>query len=287
MAVTIRYDLLRMQPQLRLKLVHAAIGSYPCRTVKASLPLNRLLLIFADSGRDDSFIRDLATGELLPMRRDCGYFIPCGHEIDQHQTEELRFVSFQFTLDLFYGFDVMAKFPECRVIRSPELIAEAQRLIRLPDAPAAVCRINEILYGLCAQWLAEKPGILDGELKYADYYRPLRDYVEKEGSALTTVAMLAEMHDMRQDVFSRKFTAEMGFSPKEFLSRVLVRKALRLLDDSRLRIKDVAERLEFSSEYYFSRFFKRHTGFSPREFRKKTARPPGSEGAPDRVRPGR
>ncbi len=272
MAVEVRNDLLRLHAQLHLKLIHAAIGTFPCHTEKASLPLNRLLLVFADSGRDDSFLRDSATGELLPMRRNCGYFIPCGHEIDQHQTEELHFVSFQFTLDLFYGFDIMAKYPACRVIHSPELIAEAQQLIRRRDAPAALCRLNGIIYGLCTQFLSEKPGILDVELKNRNRYEPLLEYVEKQGDALTTVGMLAEMNDMRQDVFSRKFTAEMGLSPKEFITRVLVRKASQLLADPKRRIREVAKQLNFSSEYYFSRFFKQHTGLSPREFRQTNAR---------------
>lgn len=268
MTVKLRRDLLHLHAQLHLQLTHAAIGTYPCHTEKASLPVNRLLLIFADSGPDDRYIRDLATGKLLPMRQGYGYFIPCGHEIDQHQTESLHFVSFQFTLDLFYGFDVMAKFPECRVIHIPELIAEAQQLIQRQDAPLVLCRLNEIIFHLCTQWLSEKPGILDIELKNRNRYEILLDYVEKQGNALTTVGQLAEMNGMRQDVFSRKFTSEMGLPPKEFIIRTLVRKASQLLGSPKLRVKDVSELLSFNSEYYFSRFFKQHTGLSPLEFRR-------------------
>jgi AraC-like DNA-binding protein len=268
MAVAIRRDLLRMHAQLHLRLVHAAVGTYPYHAEKASLPENRLLLITADSGRDDSFIRDLATGARLPMRRGHGYFIPCGHEIDQHLTGDLHFVSFKFNLDLFYGFDVMAKFPECRVIDSPALVAEAQQLIRRQDAPAALCRINELIYRLCAKWLTEKPVVLQQELRYYAEYAALLDFVEKQGDAQLTVGMLAEMSHMRQDVFSRKFTRELGLSPKAFISRALARKASLLLGGPGMTVKEAADRLNFSSEYYFSRFFKHHTGLSPLEFQR-------------------
>jgi len=268
MAVKTRVDLLRLHAQLHLRLVHAAIGTFPCHSVKAFLPVNRLLLIFADSGRDDSYIRDLATGDLLPMRSGHGYFIPYGHEINQHQTEELHFVSFQFCLDLFYGFDIMSKFPECRVIDDPGLIAEAQQLIRRHDAPLVLCRINEIIFHLCIQWLEERPGILESELKHRVQYEPLLNYVETRGDALTTVGMLAEMSGMRQDVFSRKFTREMGLSPKDFITRTLVRKASQLLGNPELRVKEASGQLNFSSEYYFSRFFRQHTGISPREYQR-------------------
>jgi len=268
MAVEPRIDFLRLQPQLHLQLVHAAIGTYPCHTEKTFLPVNRLLLIWADSGRDDSFIRDLTTGQFHPMRRGCGYFIPCRHEIDQHQTEELHFVSFQFNLDLFYGFDLMSKFPECRVIDDPALIEEAQQLIRRQDVPTTLCRINELIYHLCFQWLSEKPELLTQDMKYRSQYENLLDFIEKKGDATTTVGMLAEMSGMRQDVFSRKFTHEMGLSPKDFITRSLTRKASLLLAGSTIPIKEVANQLHFNSEYYFSRFFKQQTGMSPREFQR-------------------
>ncbi len=257
-----------MHAQLHLRLVHAAIGTYPCHSKKAFLPVNRLLLIFADSGRDDSYIRDLATGKLFPMRRGHAYFIPCRHEIDQHQTGELHFVSFQFNLDLFYGFDIMAKFPECRVIDNPALIAAAMALIRRADIPAALCGINELIYHLCSQWLAEKPDILRQHMRSGQKYEPILDFVEKHGDAQTTVGMLADMDHVRQDVFSRRFTRELQISPKEFIIRTLVRKASLLLGGSAIPVKEVADRLNFNSEYYFSRFFKLHTGMSPREFQR-------------------
>jgi hypothetical protein len=45
MTVEIRRDLPRMHAQLHLRLVHAAVGTYPYHAEKASLPENRLLLV--------------------------------------------------------------------------------------------------------------------------------------------------------------------------------------------------------------------------------------------------
>ena len=270
MTVKLRSDLLRQHKQLHLQLAHAAIGTYPCHTEKTFLPVNRLLFIFADSGHDDSYIRDLATGKLMPMRRGCGYFIPCRHEIDQHQTESLHFVSFQFNLDLFYGFDIMSKFPECRMLSNHELITEVQSLIKNQNTAAALCGINTLIYNLCYGWIEEKPEILEHEMKHCSEYETLLDYIEKQGDARITVGQLAEMRNMRQDVFSRKFARDLGISPKDFISRTLVRKASMLLSScSSNTIKEVADQLSFNSEYYFSRFFKQHTGMSPSQFRRQ------------------
>jgi AraC-like DNA-binding protein len=45
-----------------------------------------------------------------------------------------------------------------------------------------------------------------------------------------------------------------------------------LLADYSLTVKEVAERLNFSSEYYFSHFFRNAAGISPTEFRLATRR---------------
>ena len=268
MAVEIRRDLLRYHAQLHLSLLHAAIGTFPCHGERAALSVNRLLLVFDDGGRDDSRIKDWATGKILPMRAGHVYFIPCRHIIDQHQTEALHFVSFQFTLDLFYGFDVLSQFPACRVLDDPHLVAEARQLIQSPDVPMVLCRINEIIYQLCGRWLSENPEILSRDMKFRSQYEALLDYVETDGDALTTVGTLAEMMGMRSDVFSRKFTRDMGISPKDFLTRAQVRKTSQLLSSSGMTIKEIANRLRYSSEYYLSRFFKKQVGMAPNDFRK-------------------
>lgn len=54
----------------------------------------------------------------------------------------------------------------------------------------------------------------------------------------------------------------------EFLQRVRLDRARVLLCDRRLSIKQVAEQLNFSSEFYFSHFFRAGTGMSPSHFRR-------------------
>ena len=260
--------LLSRHSSFHLRLVHAAIGSYPNRSTKNTMTVNRLLMVFDDSGRDDSFIRDANSGELLPMRTGFLYFIPCRHEICIDLSENLFFVSLQFNLDLFYGFDVFKDYGKCVMVESPALVREARQLIHREEEIRTLCRINEIIFNLCVRLLTDHPAkVQENNVSWRKYENVL-DFVQNSGDATTTVAMLAEMCSMRQDVFSRTFTRDMGVTPKDFVTNILMRKATEMLLTSSVNIRTVAENLNFSSEYYFSRFFKKHTGMAPRLFRK-------------------
>lgn len=52
-----------------------------------------------------------------------------------------------------------------------------------------------------------------------------------------------------------------------FLQRTRLDQVRLLLADDRLSVKEVASRLDFSSEFYFSHWFRRQTGLSPKRFR--------------------
>ena len=95
-----------------------------------------------------------------------------------------------------------------------------------------------------------------------DFFKEIIDYVIKQGSAQTTVSDLAELMKMRTDVFSRNFTRETGLTPKQFLSRSLVRKACELLKHGKTN-REIAVILKFNNEFYFSHFFKKMIGIPP------------------------
>lgn len=54
-----------------------------------------------------------------------------------------------------------------------------------------------------------------------------------------------------------------------FLQRHRADRSRQLLADPQLSIKEVAEHLSFSSEFYFSHFFRKNTGMSPSQFRQQ------------------
>lgn len=58
-----------------------------------------------------------------------------------------------------------------------------------------------------------------------------------------------------------------GMTTKQFIIQKKMEKAKQLLKDNELTIKEISNRMGFSSQYYFSQFFKKHEGYPPKIYR--------------------
>ncbi|OUS76390.1 AraC family transcriptional regulator [Paenibacillus sp. MY03] len=78
---------------------------------------------------------------------------------------------------------------------------------------------------------------------------------------------LAEHVSLSPGYFSVIFKQYTGLTPIQYLTRIRLDHAKRLLRGSRLPIREVAEQAGFSDSFYFTRIFGRETGISPRDYR--------------------
>ena len=67
--------------------------------------------------------------------------------------------------------------------------------------------------------------------------------------------------------YSALFRRQTGFAPIDFIIRLRVQHACRLLDTTELSIGEVAERVGYQDPYYFTRCFRRVMGRAPRLYR--------------------
>ena len=82
--------------------------------------------------------------------------------------------------------------------------------------------------------------------------------------ALPDIAMLTGLSYVQ---FIRRFKAETGMTPSDYISALRIQKARAMLASSTFTVKEIAYACGFENEYYFSNFFKKHTGISPTAFR--------------------
>jgi len=84
------------------------------------------------------------------------------------------------------------------------------------------------------------------------------------------VGVLAQAAGMSTAAFQRRFKVHFGISPAKFAQEERVEHAKRWLTETELPLRTIAERLNFSSEFYLMRAFKRSTGKSPGHWRTST-----------------
>lgn len=82
------------------------------------------------------------------------------------------------------------------------------------------------------------------------------------------MAEVARESGTSYESFRKRFKQETGLSPKQYRERHRIEDACRLLQESTLPVKIIADRVGYCDPFHFSKQFKRYTGMSPSEFRR-------------------
>ncbi len=138
-----------------------------------------------------------------------------------------------------------------------------------PGADRAMLHLG----GLISVWLerhadqAERVGALSAAQRLTTAYTAL---VERDFRTGLGVAGYAEKLGVTPTHLSRSCRESSGKSAHRLLNDRIIYEARRLLSESEIPVKDIAERLGFTSAAYFSRAFQNETGKSPSDFRRES-----------------
>lgn len=92
--------------------------------------------------------------------------------------------------------------------------------------------------------------------------------IHSQSERAWTVGELARAVALSRTVFSTRFTKLVSEPPVQYLTRWRIRRAVLLLNDPALVLKDIAQRAGYGSEMAFSKAFKREMGVAPGQYRR-------------------
>lgn len=93
----------------------------------------------------------------------------------------------------------------------------------------------------------------------------IQESIEKDMS----IPEIADRIDMNYSSFRTAFKKYTGMSPVQYKNNLRLQKAMEMLYNLDLSVKDIAFTLNFESQEYFATIFKKVNGISPTEFRKQ------------------
>lgn len=139
-----------------------------------------------------------------------------------------------------------------------------------PLAPVmASARLLEALIYLLRQPRdsQETEHICAREARYRARIEKARAYMVAHLAESITVATLAELTHLSPSRLTTLFRRVTGYPPMEYLRRLRVQEARRLMARPELSIKQIAARVGFPDSLHFSRVFRRIDGLSPMQYR--------------------
>jgi transcriptional regulator GlxA family with amidase domain len=97
----------------------------------------------------------------------------------------------------------------------------------------------------------------------------IQDFIERNYNQELYITKLAERFNMSNRTFIRRFSTATGNTPLEYIQRVRIEAAKRLLEKGKEGVEQVCIKSGYEDFNFFRKVFRRYTGLSPKEYRYK------------------
>lgn len=121
------------------------------------------------------------------------------------------------------------------------------------------------IFNTIANWIFDKTS-----RKYKKNVNKIILFVEQHINEKITLKMIANYLGISEIHVSRIFKAETGKNLIQYVNEQKIQRAIELMEQSNMKIKEVAEAVGFEEQLYFNKVFKKMIGVSPSKYRGKT-----------------
>lgn len=96
----------------------------------------------------------------------------------------------------------------------------------------------------------------------------VQEFIERNYDKELQISDIAERFNISNRTLIRRFNAATGNTPLEYIQRVKVESAKKLLENKSTTVEQVCYKTGYKDVNFFRMMFKRHTGMSPLDYRK-------------------
>ncbi len=218
-------------------------------------------VIVDDEPRTENIIRYFIEHGDLPM--EIAATAPNGRlgvaEIRKHKPD-LVFLDIQ--MPVMNGFEVMAEAPDFKyiIVTAYDEFSYAQKALRLGAADILLKPIE------LAQLIQAVERATGWRLTGNDTVNSIMEYIGQHYAEKISLTQIAEEFYLTQSHVARLFKKHTGESVLEYINRVRIDHARRLLEQG-VSVKEAADKTGYESLNNFYKYFKRYTGKTPADYR--------------------
>lgn len=143
--------------------------------------------------------------------------------------------------------------------------AIATRMAMGEDVPTAIRNAHDYIHSQVVYAVSSKS---QESYRAADLYNQFMSLIAEHYAAHHDVTYYAERLAITTRYLSQVCNETVGRSPKQIIDNYILHESTELLENSRLPIQTIADKLGFSSQAMFCKFFRHHEGRSPSDYRR-------------------
>lgn len=95
----------------------------------------------------------------------------------------------------------------------------------------------------------------------------IKDYIDNHYYEDIKISQFAEKYYLSREYLMKLFKQQFGYGIHEYIQKIRMEKALKLLNDPILKVQEISEMLGYKDKNYFSKAFRNYYGISPSEHR--------------------
>ncbi len=208
----------------------------------------------------------IANGETVHLTKGNWYLIPAGCSFRYSCPEYAEHVYFHLSLQNDYELDILNKFSG--IVKKSCPLENTALLSDNVDSSDIVIglKVYQMAYSILISMLEENNIDLQPK-KLSPCIIDAIEYIRTNLSAELTVSEIADYARVSKSTLTKKFRSELSCSVMNFIHNQLMYIAKQKLSQTEISIRDIAEELGFSEQFYFSKRFKASFGISPIKFR--------------------
>jgi transcriptional regulator GlxA family with amidase domain len=102
-----------------------------------------------------------------------------------------------------------------------------------------------------------------------DTIADIQTFIEQNAAKKLIVSELAEKALLAERTFIRRFKTATGNTPSEYIQRVKIELAKKLLENDKSAIKEICYETGYEDQSYFRNVFKKYAGLTPVEYKRQ------------------